>query len=65
MERNWRGWQQQKHWEKTNYWGVKGNNPDTGPCAQPQQQFRTTAGSAGEAGRTAAGAGQAGPGPPG
>ena len=23
-EKNWRGWQRNKHWEKENYWGVRG-----------------------------------------
>jgi len=41
MEKNWRGWQQQKHWERTNYWGVKGKQPRTqAPVRSRQQQFR-------------------------
>ena len=24
VERNWRGWQKNRHWEKQNYWGVRG-----------------------------------------
>jgi len=23
LQRNWRGWEKNKHWEKKNYWGVK------------------------------------------
>jgi len=33
VERNWRGWQKNKHWEKENNWGVKGmdRRPHDGP----------------------------------
>ena len=27
VEKNWRGWEQQKHWEKEQTWGVKGLEP--------------------------------------
>lgn len=34
LERNWRGWQKDKHWEKHNTWGVQGTEPRSfGPKA--------------------------------
>jgi hypothetical protein len=41
MEKNWRGWQRGKHWEKQNYWGVKGKQArKQQPMRGQKQQYR-------------------------
>ncbi|NPU84241.1 MAG: hypothetical protein HPY65_07105 [Syntrophaceae bacterium] len=41
METNWRGWQRGKHWERENYWGVRGQQPrKQGPMRGQPQQYR-------------------------
>ena len=53
VQRNWKGWESSKHWEKQNTWGVQGLKPQTRsqrpshvvqPQSQPvKQQVRETA----------------------
>jgi len=49
MERNWRGWERDKHWQQHNGWGVRGVEPRPvgprgreyqGPHGQPRQDGR-------------------------
>jgi hypothetical protein len=36
-QKNWKGWERDKHWEKQNNWGVRGLKK---PSKQPQQQYQ-------------------------
>lgn len=36
VQRNWSGWEKNKHWEKQNTWGVQGLKPRPQPQAKPQ-----------------------------
>lgn len=44
VQRNWRGWEKNKYWEKHNSWGVQGiqqkRNPKRAMKNEPQQQQR-------------------------
>ncbi|MBN1473470.1 MAG: hypothetical protein JW914_02540 [Syntrophaceae bacterium] len=35
VQKNWQGWERDRHWEKQNHWGVKGLKKP-----QPQQKYR-------------------------
>ena len=37
VQKNWQGWERDKHWEKQNHWGVKGMRK---PPQQSQQKYR-------------------------
>ncbi len=40
VQKNWRGWQRDKHWEKNNYWGVKGMKKPPKQKQSKQQKRR-------------------------
>jgi len=40
MQTNWRGWQQGKHWERENYWGVARPQAGKQKPMRGQQQYR-------------------------
>ena len=46
LQRNWSNWEQSRHWEKQNTWGVQGLKPRTRPqqpsqAVQPQSQAKS------------------------
>jgi hypothetical protein len=48
VQRNWQGWEKNKHWEKQNSWGVQGLKPQTrsqqpSQTVQPKYQARPQA----------------------
>ena len=48
VQRNWKGWEKNKHWEKQNSWGVQGLKPQTrsqqpSQTVQPKYQARPQA----------------------
>lgn len=36
VQRNWKGWKDNRHWEKQQTWGVQGLQPQTRPSRSPQ-----------------------------
>ena len=41
VQQNWRGWKQDRHWEKQQTWGVKGLQPRTGAPRPPRDAQQT------------------------
>ena len=40
VQKNWRGWERDKHWEKNNYWGVKSMKKPPKQSRKQQQNRR-------------------------